>query len=357
MARGDGRIFQRNGIYWCAYYVNGTEHRESTKKIDEREAQKYLAKVIKQVHADQIGARTFVSPKSCRMKIRELVAALRLDYEHSGKLSPQNASELRRIDKDFGDTRAIQLPAERVQRYVHGRLVEGAKPATVNRLLTFLIRVYSLAVENRHLSEQDVPRIKLLQKVHNTRKGFCNRPEFDAIHSHLPVDLKDFALFGFLTGWRKGEISSLTWQNVHDGTIRLDDEDSKNGEGRSLVTAGELAQLMERRQAARMAGNVLSSFVFHRNGGPVKRFQKAWASACRKAGCPERLFHDLRRSAVRNLIRSGVPQFVAMSISGHKTVSMFKRYAITSEDDLKAAMEAVARYNQQQVSNVLSIGR
>ena len=357
MARGDGRIFQRNGIYWCAYYLNGKEHRESTKEADEHEAQKYLAKVIKQVHADQIGARTFVTPKSCRMKIRELVAALRLDYEHSGKLSPQNASELRRIEKDFGESRAIQLTAERVKRYVHARLVEGAKPATINRLLTFLIRAYSLAVENRHLSEQDVPRIKLIAKVHNTRKGFCNRPEFDAIHRNLPVGLQDFSLFGFLTGWRKGEISSLTWSNVHDGTIRLDDEDSKNGEGRSLEIAGELVGMMERRQAARLAGNVLSNFVFHRNGKPVKRFQKAWASACRKAGCPERLFHDLRRSAVRNLIRSGVPQSVAMRISGHKTISMFQRYNISSKDDLKAAMESVDRYNQQQTSNVVSIGR
>lgn len=376
--RGDGRIFLRNGIYWCAYYLNGEEHRESTKQTDEKEAQKYLSRVLKQVHAAQIGARTFTTPKSSRLTIGDLVAALRTRLELDGKLSAQNKSELERIDKGLMDSegrviyrglgayRAVQLTTEEIQRYVQERLESGAARATVNRLLTFLIRCYTLAIENRHLSPQDCPTIKLLP-VNNARKGFFNRADFDKVHAHLPADLQDYCLFAFLSAWRKSEISSLTWSNVHDGVIRLQAEDAKNNEGRSIVISGELVQVIERREAAALAAQREAApgivpikperdhFIFNRNGEPIKEFRKAWASACRKAGFGGRIFHDLRRSGVRQLIRSGVPQNVAMKISGHKTISMFRRYDICNEDDLKAAMENVERFQQAQTSNVVAM--
>jgi integrase len=95
---------------------------------------------------------------------------------------------------------------------------------------------------------------------------------------------------------------------------------------------------MERRWTARTVQKddrtiKLSKFVFHRNGEQVIDFRKPWKEASKKAHVVGRLFHDLRRTAVRNMIRAGVPQSVAMSISGHKTVSMFLRYNITSASD------------------------
>jgi hypothetical protein len=97
----------------------------------------------------------------------------------------------------------------------------------------------------------------------------------------------------------------------------------------------------------------LSPFVFHRSGTPSGDFRKAWASACVAAGffrvvrvdaetevkVPTTLFHDLRRSAVQNMVRAGVPQSVAMEISGHRTASVFMRYAITSEDQKREALQ------------------
>ncbi|HXC44718.1 MAG TPA: tyrosine-type recombinase/integrase, partial [Candidatus Dormibacteraeota bacterium] len=118
-------------------------------------------------------------------------------------------------------------------------------------------------------------------------------------------------------------------------------------------------------------------------GAPVAEFRKAWASACVAAGvgkmvCPKchaesaakacpncevrteytgRIFHDLRRSGVRHMVRAGVPQNVAMKISGHKTASMFRRYDIANEDDLRAAMESVAKYHEAAGKKVVSMGQ
>ncbi len=175
--------------------------------------------------------------------------------------------------------------------------------------------------------------------------------DFEAVVAHLPAELQDVARFGYLTGWRKGEILTLTWADVDraGAMIRLRPEHAKNGRGRALAIEGALAPLLERRWQARLvpgpAGTSrVAELVFHRHGRPIVDFRKAWAGACTAAGVTGRLFHDLRRTAVRNLLRAGVPERVAMDVSGHRTRAMLDRYAITSEADLRAAMERQTAY-------------
>jgi integrase len=131
--------------------------------------------------------------------------------------------------------------------------------------------------------------------------------------------------------------------------VRLRPERSKNRHGRTLALAGELAALVERRWQDRLVERRggqprVVELVFHRGGEPVVDIRKAWAKATAAAGCQGRLFHDLRRTAVRNMVRAGVPERVAMATSGHKTRSMFDRYNIVSEADLRAAAERTSAY-------------
>src|SRR5262245_14083826 len=85
-----------------------------------------------------------------------------------------------------------------------------------------------------------------------------------------------------------------------------------------------------------------SPFVFQRRGKRIKDFRAAWAVACKAAGFPGRIPQDLRRSAVRNMDRLGLSRSVAMRLTGHKTEAVYRRYAITSEGDLR---EGVDRLN------------
>jgi integrase len=372
--RGNGRIFKRKGsaFFWAAYYLRGSEYRESTGETDPSKAEKFLKRRLKEVGADQIGAKAFVGPKQERIKVSELLDALEDDYKLRGKDSPQFKAHLKHIRAHFGAWRALEVTAEAVDRYIAERLEKGTAEATINRGTQLLSQGFKLAIERRYFST--APRIRHLSEKGNARQGFFSDTEFRSVARNLPDYLHDFTRFGYLTGWRKGEIASLRWEDVDDDIIRLRGENAKNGEARAVTLDGELADLIERRRAARQVETenavVLVALVFHHNGEPVGDFRKAWATACVAAGlgrfqcrrCEQtanghkcerchsdtkyvgRIFHDFRRTAVRNMVRAGVQERVAMSISGHKTRSVFDRYNIVSEADLREAMRRTQDY-------------
>jgi hypothetical protein len=109
---------------------------------------------------------------------------------------------------------------------------------------------------------------------------------------------------------------------------------TKNGEARSFPFTADIENILKDQLAIhetlKKAGRVVP-FVFHRSGEPIKEFRTAWKNACKAAGCPGKLIHDMRRSAVRTFERAGIPRSVAMSIVGHKTESIYRRYAIVDE--------------------------
>jgi len=119
---------------------------------------------------------------------------------------------------------------------------------------------------------------------------------------------------------------------------------SKNERPRSVPLPDELLDVLKRRRSARVVG---VDSVFHDRGRPIRYFRKAWASSCDAAGCPGTLLNDLCRSAIRNMIRAGVPDRVAMSISGHSPRSLFDRYNVTDERDKVEALRATMRRHRE----------
>jgi integrase len=170
---------------------------------------------------------------------------------------------------------------------------------------------------------------------------------------HLSVEIQPVIEFAYLTGWRiASEVLPLEWRQVDfdGGEVRLDAGTTKNGEGRVFPLTAELRTLLTAQHAhherLKKAGHIFPQVFFREvaegRGGdkkpqPIVSFGKAWKSACKAAGCPGRIPHDLRRTAVRNFVRNGVPERVAMQLTGHKTASVFQRYNIVSDGDLRDA--------------------
>ncbi len=149
--------------------------------------------------------------------------------------------------------------------------------------------------------------------------------------------------FAYKSDWRLSEISGLSWSQVDldKRVVRLEVGKTQNDEGRTVYLDEELIEVFENQMKLRKKGRKLLPYVFLniRGDDKIKQFNKVWKKACEESGIGKRLFHDFRRTAVRNIVRSGIPERVAMMILGHKTRSVFERYNIVSDADLKLAAE------------------
>ena len=155
----------------------------------------------------------------------------------------------------------------------------------------------------------------------------------------------------YYTGMRQGEIigeKGLRWTQVDlvEGSIRLASKQTKTKTPRVIYMTGDFLMVLLKAKELRDRYYLDCPYVCQRGGKPFKELKQAWESGCTRVGLRGQTFHDLRRTGIRNLIRAGVPETVAMKISGHKTRAVFDRYNITSEEDLKEAATRLGEYIQ-----------
>jgi integrase len=285
--------------------------------------------------------------KTSRILVNELLDDLKDEYRTNGRktIGDLEGRCKNHIGPFFGRMRASSLTTANVRAFILIRQKAGASNAEINRELAALKRAYSLALIGGKLLHK--PYIPMVEE-NNVRQGFFERDQFEAVRRHLPESIQPVITFAYLTGWRNySEVLNLQWHQVDmgEGVVRLNPGETKNDDGREFPFGiiDELRQLFEARRSTtdelqRRHGSIIP-WVFYREtqGGvaPIRDFRKAWQKACIAAGVPGKLVHDFRRSAVRNLEKAGVPRSTATKLTGHKTESVYLRYAIVSKKELQ----------------------
>jgi len=241
----------------------------------------------------------------------------------------------------FGTATTDDITGDAVRRYQLLRRADGAEAATINRETSALSRMLHLAIR-RGLMER-MPVFPNRLEENPPRQGFFEHDEYVRVRAELPPPYQDVLDFAYYSGWRRNEILYLTWDDVDrpGGIIRLSPQRSKTKTGRLLPISSPLSLVLDRRTERRLHGD---THVFRRDGVAVRVWRHALRDACRRAGVPHRLLHDCRRTAARNLVRAGVPERVAMLLTGHKTRAVFDRYNIVNERELLSAGERLAAY-------------
>jgi integrase len=281
----------------------------------------------------------------------ELAEDLKTDYKIEGNKSLDRVKlSISHLEKVFKGMRAMEINTPRIKKYIDIRLEEGAANATINRELAALMRMLNLGAEHSPPKVLKVPKLKKLKEA-SPREGFFEHQEFLKVLEKLPEFYRGPVIFGYKVGWRQDEILGLRWINVDmkEGTVSLTMGTTKNEDGRIVYLDSELQQLLMDLWEERKESEKLLPWVFP-NEGRTNRilkstFHKAWVKACKDAKFPGKLFHDLRRTAVRNMVRAGIPERVAMMVAGHKTRSIFDRYNIVDPRDLKGAALKIGSYN------------
>ncbi|HKA54224.1 MAG TPA: tyrosine-type recombinase/integrase, partial [Candidatus Binatia bacterium] len=298
-------------------------------------------------------------PAADKVPFESLADGLLKDYEVNSKKSLRCVKI--KVNKHllpfFGGKPAHNIKTADVRAFVDKRQAEGASNGEINRELAALKRMFNLALEAELITRK--PVIKLLAED-NVRQGFFEPWEFDAVLAKLPDYLRPPITFAYYTGWRvQSEILPLTWDRVdlEAGTVLLYRGTTKNKKGRLIQLPQVLQGILAQQWQDHLAHYPECPWVFPKNGERLLTFYKVWRRACQAAGLSGRLSHDFRRTAVRNLVRAGVPERVAMMVTGHATRDVFERYNIVSPGDLEEAAKRIdERIATRMVTRTVTIG-
>ena len=381
--------------WYIKYYRNGKPYVESTKSTKKGDAERLL-----KMREGQIVEGRFPGLKVEKTTFNDMAEDYLSDYRANKRKSTVHAEiRVRHLKEHFGTMRANEIGTGSVKAYIEKRQKEGAENATINRELTSLVRMFSLAVESGkvlralHISKLD---------ENNVREGFFEPLDFEKIKEALPSHLKPLFVTAYFTGLRKGELQNMTWNqlDLFGRKITLPPGQTKNKEARViLLVDGELYDTLLTQYKETSSHYPNCPYVFHKDGRQIGDFRKVWERTlldcgyrptfkCRECGsvveiepsqrwkweppkvyieddgtwkemicarCKKsrfkrwgRVFHDNRRTAVRNYLRTGTGEKVAMELSGHRTRSIFERYNITSETDKRRAQERLSRAHEEQ---------
>lgn len=355
---GSGSVYKRGKTWWMTYYVNGKQVWESTGRKDRTEARKAL-----QAKLGQRAEGTLVVGAG-KVTFEGLLDLVEREYQENNRKTVKQVRQHRKhLAKCFAGKRASEITVADILAFRARRQTECAANAEVNRETSTLRRGFNLALEAELLVR--MPRFPKKLEESPPRAGFFEAEELQTILPYLPEPFRAPVSFAYLTGWRfASEVLVLSWRNVdfEAGTVRLDVGSTKNKDGRVLYMTVQLRTLLEEQWQKTLAvqreTEKIIPYVFHKDGKRITKYDRVWSRTCQAAGLPGKILHDLRRTAVRNMVRAGIPERVAMQITGHKTRSVFDRYHIVSDGDLQEAAQRLEQaFLSQTMTKTMTVAR
>lgn len=321
-------------LFWIQYQKNGRPIRENTHSDKITVAREILKKRIAQIENG-----TWAPVKTHKVLVSELIDSVLRDYRNRNFTKRAKLTEQRwkkHLQPIFGEMRACDVTTDTIDSYIATRKSEDAENGTINRETAILRHAFREGAKAKPPKVRELPVFPRLDE-NFPREGFVDDAQYKILcancHEHW---LRTMLALAYTFGFRKGELLNLRVKQVDllSRTVALNAADTKNRKPRNVSLTNESYTLL----CQSIVGKHADDFVFTwKDGRPVKDFRVSWENLAKAAGLPELLFHDLRRSAVRNMIRRGVSQVTAQRISGHKTREVFDRYNITDERDLADA--------------------
>lgn len=364
-----GRVFQRSYLdregrrcktatWYARYYVNGKPVQVATETTDYDTA----VAILRDKMAGLAGRNEYSNrPEQVRMnQLFDLV----VDVCRIKGLATCQDIELiveKRLRPRFGRILAQQITNQEIRRYVRERLAEQKpsrkKPCaestkkaclrtrktpltyahgTINKELAYLRRAFKLGASETPPLVLHVPRFEMLDTSGTVREGVLAHERYRAVRDLLNPHGRIALVVAYHTGARAGELRAIRKDRIDlkANRIYLPGFTTKNGRSRYLPIFGDMAAEIE---LAILKGRSDCPFLIQHQGKQVSAsgWKKNWAVACEAVGVPSALFHDLRRTALTNMIEAGFSEKEAMEISGHRTRSVFDRYHIVSERRLR----------------------
>jgi len=348
--RNDGRkgivmTVRRFGSGWQAdFYVYSKRVRKVF--ILRREAEAYQGRIKASIREDRylgINKEIFLKQLSDWY--------LSLEDVKKKKSFERDRRSVEKLNEFFGTQPLRHLTASMITQYQAKRLGEvsyrkkSTSPATVNREVSCLRTMFNKAVLDGKVERNPTKGVKLLRE-NNERERILSFEEWGRYKAKCPRWYLPIAVTAYRTGMRKSEMVTLIRSRVdlRGGFIRLRAEDTKTGKARSIPIHHELIGILKR---VLKVSPLNCNRIFHRDGKPINSNHIRWAHdlVCKKAGIEDFTFYDFRHTCINQWRKDGHDYFKIMAASGHKTISVFKRYNMVDEKELRSLIESVPSHS------------
>jgi integrase len=342
-------VYVKGNRWYIDYYVNGKRKREVVNitgkdpaTITLRDAEKAFS-----IRKAEIAQGKFDITKTEKpVKFEKLIEAY-LEWANENHKSPErDHSACKNLLTHFSGKNIYSLSLWEVEKYKSHRRKQGRKQETINKELGIMRRMFNLALQgvlSIKVGKNPVQGIKLL-KVPKTKPRTYKPLEFQKLYESASSHFKPIVLCAYLTGMRRSEIARLRWQDIdfEDKTIYV--AETKNDEPRTIPMSESLFDsLLE------MKNDAIGEYVFTTpDGNPytsLSAWKRAWSTALRNSGIEKGRFHDFRHTFISNLIVNEKEDFATvMALSGHKDISMLKRYSHTQEEAKRVAIQKLGKH-------------
>jgi integrase len=334
---------------------DGTPFRFRQSKIPTREQ---AVALLAKVRTECFEGRYFDRRKVVHFTVEEILEAYLPISRRDNRSWRMDESKARNIIRHIGKRSAASLTQRDVDDYRNLRFAEGGRrgdrpaPATLDRETALLKRALNYAVKCGQLDRHPLYGVEMLN-VPNVRRVVIDEATFAKLVEAADPEFRPILLVAYDTGMRKDEIRTLRWEQVDlkEGYISLSHEDTKTATSRRVYLTSRVIEAIKQ-----VPRHLESPYVFtsSRTGTMWKELRRFFTRACERAGVStETWFHDLRRSFVTNARRRGVPESVVMRMSGHKTRSVFDRYNVVDDTDVKLAVAQIeaARRKEEELAH------
>ena len=343
---GTGSLVRRRRKFYARVWLNGQRKEIPTGYESKKDALLFLDELTLKLRK---GERAAVESPT----VGNLLDDLLRDYERSGRKSlPQLKRRLKHFD-GLRRLKAASFRAAQAEEYKAARMLVGASPATVNRELETLRRAFRIGVENERVL--GVPKFRLID-ADNVREGFLEHGDYERLRDALAEPVRLMMVIAYHTGARAGAILSLRWDRVDlkGGVVLPPGAQQRNKRVGAWPIYADLERALREAKFVRDRDWPNVELVIHRSGRKLVDYRDGWSTGCKAAGLEGLRFHDLRRSAVRNLLDAGLDESSVMKIVGHRTRAMLDRYNIVSVKDVKRAAKTMDEWFESKRSDAPS---
>lgn len=323
-------VFKKDNDWYIDYYVNGRRKRE---KIGPN---KKLALTVLQKRKVQIAENRYLDKKKIsKVLFQEFAKDYLKDYATKMRSYRSIRLTVNGLIRHFGDCCLHEITLLMIEKFQTKRL-EQVKPATVNRDIARIKHIYTKAIEWGKATDNPAKKVKLLRE-NNRRLRFLYKDEFDRLVDCAADYFKPILILAGHTGMRRGEILSLTWDQIDFKNCVIYLTDTKNGESREILMNKTVVKALKS-----MPQHLKSPYVFHNTKGkPIRDIRKPFMRACEDAEIEDFRFHDLRHTFASHLVMSGHDLYTVKELLGHKDITMTMRYSHLSPTHKRKAVESL----------------